>query len=74
MLYEVITGIPTELQQKLFTRYQQLSATSAFRKGTGLGLAICKEIIQLHGGEIWLKSPLDENGGSRFTFTLSLAD
>lgn len=67
-------GIPAEQQKKLFNRYQQLHSASMFRKGTGLGLAICKEITTLHGGEIWVESPVDENGGSRFTFTLPLFD
>jgi signal transduction histidine kinase/CheY-like chemotaxis protein len=66
-------GIPAEQQKKLFDRYHQLPSASMFRKGTGLGLAICKEIISLHGGEIWVESPIDESGGSRFSFTLPLA-
>ncbi|WP_298038303.1 hybrid sensor histidine kinase/response regulator [uncultured Desulfuromonas sp.] len=67
------SGIPPEQQQNLFQRYQQLSSTSVFRKGTGLGLAICKEIVTLHGGEIWAESPVAEGRGSRFAFTLPLA-
>lgn len=63
-------GIPAEQQKKLFGRYQQLASARMFRKGTGLGLAICKEITGLHGGEIWVESPLGESGGSRFSFTL----
>jgi len=63
-------GIPPQQQLKLFTRYQQLHGARTFAKGTGLGLAICKEIILLHGGEIWVDSPLGPDGGSRFTFTL----
>lgn len=65
-------GISPPHQDKLFTRYQQLN-TGIFRKGTGLGLAICKEIILLHGGEIWVESPVKDNKGSRFSFSLPLA-
>jgi len=68
-------GIPVEQQKILFNRYEQLPTATIYRKGTGLGLAICKEIINLHSGEIWVTSPADENGecGSRFTFTLPIA-
>jgi two-component system, sensor histidine kinase and response regulator len=37
-------------------------------KGTGLGLVLCKELIQQHGGEIWLESTLD--AGSTFYFSV----
>lgn len=67
-------GIPAELQQLLFGKFQQLPSRGHFRKGTGLGLAICREIITLHDGQIWVESPLGPTGGSRFTFTLPLLD
>ena len=66
-------GIPVNHQKKLFIRYQQINPGNMFRKGTGLGLAICKEIILLHGGEIWVESPVKENTGTRFSFSLPLA-
>jgi signal transduction histidine kinase/CheY-like chemotaxis protein len=67
-------GIPPNQQKKLFIRYQQINTGNMFRKGTGLGLAICKEIILLHGGEVWVESPIKGNKGSRFSFSLPLAD
>lgn len=67
-------GIPVEQQARLFGRYQQLAASSMYRRGTGLGLAICKEIVTLHGGRIWVESPIDDQGGSRFHFTLPVTE
>lgn len=66
-------GIPPEQQKILFNRYEQLPTATVYRKGTGLGLAICKEIVSLHNGDIWVESPVDANGGSRFTCALPIA-
>jgi signal transduction histidine kinase/CheY-like chemotaxis protein len=62
-------GIAQEDLPNVFSKFQQFgSVADPENKGTGLGLAISKEIIQLHGGEISVKSEIDR--GSTFAFTL----
>ena len=67
------SGIPTQKLEHIFEAFVQLS-TGTGRKvgGTGLGLAICKQIIELHGGRIWVESEVGK--GSAFYFALRLAD
>ncbi|MFZ5969084.1 MAG: ATP-binding protein [Bacillota bacterium] len=64
-------GIPEDYQQKIFEKFIQVRDDNGETPGgTGLGLAISKEIVNAHGGEIWVKSQLGE--GSTFYFTLDL--
>lgn len=61
-------GIPAEDIPNLFKRFSQ--GTSKKRStGTGLGLYLSRQIVEAHGGKIWLESRL--NKGSEFTFLLT---
>ncbi|MBE9048137.1 HAMP domain-containing protein [Pleurocapsales cyanobacterium LEGE 10410] len=61
------TGIPLEYQNKIFDKFVQVE-TEKDVGGSGLGLAICKEMVQAHGGRIWVDSTVGQ--GSTFTFTV----
>ncbi|RMF59858.1 MAG: PAS domain S-box protein [Calditrichaeota bacterium] len=64
-------GIPENKLSRIFDKYEQVENNSQFTvSGTGLGLSICKEIIELHGGKIWVDSK--PNQGSTFTFLLPI--
>jgi signal transduction histidine kinase len=58
-------GIPEEHQSRIFEQFHQVDNSNTKAKGgTGLGLAIAKQIIQMHGGRIWVESSLGK--GSTF--------
>jgi len=62
-------GIPSEKQGMLFQRFQQVDDDLERRQsGTGLGLAISRELVEMHGGRIWVESAPGK--GSSFIFAL----
>lgn len=62
-------GIAEEDKHKIFERFRQAGDTLTDKpKGTGLGLPICREIIEHHGGIIWMKS--EPGVGSSFFFSI----
>ncbi|MFO1446356.1 response regulator [Bacillus sp. Bva_UNVM-123] len=67
-------GIEEEHLGKIFEPYEQASNrnTTSTDGGFGLGLSICKQLVELHGGELAVSSKV--NQGSVFTFTLTLSD
>lgn len=64
-------GIAPADQPKVFEKFKQVGDTLTDKpKGTGLGLPICKDIVEHHGGRIWVESALGQ--GSTFSFSLPL--
>lgn len=61
------TGIPQEYQTRIFEKFIQVKGNRS-AGGSGLGLSICKEIVQAHGGAIWVDS--SPGRGSTFAFML----
>jgi len=65
-------GIKKEDQERIFEPFCQLENPLTKEKGgSGLGLTIARQIIERHGGRIWVESEYGK--GSRFTFTVPLA-
>jgi CheY-like chemotaxis protein len=64
-------GIAEADQPLVFERFKQIGDTLTDKpKGTGLGLPICKQIVEHHGGTLWVESELGK--GSNFSFTLPI--
>ena len=62
-------GVAETDKHKIFERFRQAGDTLTDKpQGTGLGLPICREIIEHHGGIIWMKSEF--NVGSTFFFSI----
>jgi signal transduction histidine kinase len=62
-------GIRPEDQQRIFAPFQQVdNASTRTHNGTGLGLAIAKQIVEMHGGHIGVRSCPGQ--GATFWFTV----
>ena len=62
-------GIMPEALPKLFRIDEKYSTVgTAGEQGTGLGLLLCQDLVQKHGGRIWVESEMGK--GTVFTFTI----
>ncbi len=65
-------GVPAEKIEKLFQKFSRVDSPEANQiKGAGLGLWICREIVEAHGGKIWLESQVGK--GTTVFLTLNIA-
>lgn len=64
-------GMDEETARNVFTRYYQSERNKRHGDGTGLGLSIVQQLVQAHGGSIWVES--SPGNGTAFTFTLPIA-
>ena len=65
-------GIPADEIEHVFERFRRVRSGAAQSiPGTGLGLTIVKQIVEMHGGKIWVESAVGH--GSAFHFTVPLA-
>ncbi len=66
------TGIPDDVKGRLFHKFVQAGGLAkSDTKGTGLGLVIVKEIVEKHGGNIWIENNTPQ--GSVFVFTIPIS-
>jgi signal transduction histidine kinase len=64
-------GIPLDQQDRIFEQFHQVdSSLTKAKGGTGLGLAIAKQIVEMHGGRIWVESMPGK--GSNFQLELPI--
>ena len=64
-------GIEAAHVKVVFAAFKRLHAASQY-EGSGLGLAICQQVVEQHGGRIWVESDIGQ--GSRFQFSLPRRD
>ena len=64
-------GISEEDQKLIFDKFRQVPGGKG-SGGAGLGLSVAKELVEFHGGRIWIESELGK--GSTFSFSIPVAE
>jgi two-component system CheB/CheR fusion protein len=65
-------GIAPQHLEYIFHRYYRVDSSAHVIGGLGIGLYISKEIVERHGGDIWVES--EPGKGSVFYFSLPLPE
>ncbi len=60
-------GIPEDMRIKIFDKFFRIFLEK--EEGSGLGLSIVKEIVEAHGGRVWVEEA--PGGGSKFVVLLN---
>jgi signal transduction histidine kinase len=67
-------GIKAEDIGRIFNPFEQVENSASRRfQGTGLGLSLTKQLVELHGGKIWVESG-GEGKGATFLFAIPVED
>ncbi len=61
-------GISEADQARVFERFFRARGAARRHQGSGLGLAIARDMVEMHGGEIWVES--EDGQGSTFSFLI----
>ena len=64
-------GIPSDKIDLIFDRFGQVDESFNRKcEGSGIGLSIVKNLVEMHGGNVYVKSVINE--GSQFIFTIPI--
>ncbi len=63
-------GMTPEQVEKIFGKFYRADVTDSAIEGTGLGMTIVKNIVEGHGGKVWVESELGKGTTVKFTIPI----